>query len=1042
MKSSIHANLNSGATNTTPLTDSIDKACWACHGDGSEPSEHPATYKSPKVCEDCHTGTTQFNAPLVAEHFYAGEDLVVNAGCQDCHSKSEMLNTNSDPDTGTTNATISHYGKTRADLVLNINGDTVTDCYYCHQNTTTAFKNVMQNANHSYMYNHTDNTANGNPNCWNCHSVGRIHDQGHQKPSISNSFCLGCHQYGIGNAKPIPTAHNATMSCYSCHMDKADTTYNSVTAQIHGIKYINSDGSYTMYDKSNAANCADCHMNQTTSSLQAWSYSPPSIPKLNHSNDPIAGQKWGSYWSSTIEACNFCHQSEIHKNNLALLGNVTYVRGSNVYDGGISGTWCANCHYTAATEYNGTALSPLPPRIDVDEGTANDGTTWVDHSSLLSSGYTDDVCKQCHGSLAQSATLFKDFVHAVSEGTGGGCMACHESYTGSIGIVASNFGRHANVNVTDGLANLSDADCTTCHYDTTNMFNPGWSVATYSCSDCHINGNPVTVPSDVQLTIFNHGNNDCKTCHIAGGYNASKYYHWNYSTPYGAVKEPGWAGWSGTVKCQDCHYSHSKRDEPFFAPGIDTFMATRYGYCSGANCHGSGVTHDVVAGPYMSPPYISISLDKKYAFVGDTINVTAEIYGYAVQIYNATYRIVFNGTTIDEGQLTPSDGKFGGLDSRGKGYERCLLSIDTTGFEPGEYRIYVTGEKDTGMTGTASTSFTLALGGIIPSPTAYNFGFESWNINGTATNWLSVNATITNSTDAYAGNYSAILSSSNEGYLESARFNITAKATYRVTVYVKKPDSNGYAAISVVQWNGDSVISESPKVTLKGYTSDWVVLGLDIAADASATDFSVRLYVNNTTAYFDAVSVIIKPFITQNYVVNGGFEEDWDGGFEKYFRAYENRQNPVEYIKAWEPKDMASNGMDINTSVAKGSRAAGIYGSGYWTTPYADTEFKTLYKYYRDYYAINLAEGTAFTVEFAVNADTMNGFAGLSMVYRGSSYLDPGVESTYKVGISQTTSQWITVVTSGKMPTGKHYLQLKLLSEGGNHVIFDEVAVY
>ena len=1041
MKSSIHANLNSGATNTTPLTDAIDKACWACHGDGSEPSEHPATYKSPKVCEDCHTGTAQFNAPLVAEHFYAGEDIVVTAGCRDCHSKTEMLNTNSDPDAGSVNATISHYGKPRNDLVLNINGDIITDCYYCHQNATSAFKNVMQNANHSYMYDHSDSTS--SPKCWNCHSVGRIHDQSHQKPSISNSFCLGCHQSGIGSAKPIPTAHNATMSCYSCHMEKADTTYDSVTAQIHGIKYINADGSYTRWDKSNAANCADCHMNQTTSSaLQAWGYSPPSIPSFNHSND-MPGQKWGSYWTSTLEACTFCHQGEIHKATNDLLGNITYVKGSNVFDGDISGTWCANCHYTAATEYNGTALSPLPPRIDVDEGTANDGTAWVDHSSFLSSGYTDDVCKQCHGSLAQSATLFKDFVHAVSEGTGGGCIACHSTYTGSIGIVNTSYGRHVNVNVTDGTGNLSDADCTTCHYDTSAMFDAGFTTATYSCSDCHINGNPVSVPSDVQLTAFQHGNNDCKACHIAGGYNASNYYHWNYSTPYGAVKEPGWEGWSGTVTCQDCHYSHSKRDSPFFAPGIGTFMATKYTNCGGGNCHGGGTIHNSIAAPYMYPPTVSISLDKKYAFVGETINVTAEITGYAVQIYNASYRLTFNGTVIAQGQLTPLDGEFGGVDGRGYGYEKCLLSINTTGFEPGEYRIYVTGEKDTGLTTTTFTTFTLALGGIVPSPTAYNFGFEDWTVNSTPVNWVNVSAEVT-AASPRTGNYSALLTSSAEGYLESAKFNITARATYRITVYVSKPSDGGFAGISVLQWNGSSVISETPKVKLEGYTSDWVLLGIDIVADSSATDFSVRLYVNNTTAYFDDVSVIIKPFVTTNHVINGGFESNWGSGKpDKYFRSYEYRQSPYESIKAWEPKAMASNGMDINTSVAVGTRAAGIYGSGYWTTPYADITYGTLYKLYQQYYAINLAEGTAFTAEFMVYADSMNGFAGISFVYRTSSDVgdNAGQVETYRVGISETTD-WITIVTSGKMPAGREYLQLKLLSEGSNHAIFDEVAVY
>lgn len=1041
MKQSIHANLNSNAANTTKLTDTIDKACWACHGDGTEPTEHPASYKNPKKCEDCHTGTTQFSAPLVAEHYYAGEDLVVQATCQDCHSKGEMLNANSDPDAGSVNATISHYGKKRTDLVLNINGDVLTDCYYCHQNTTTTFKNVMRNPNHSYMYDHTDSP--NSPKCWNCHSAGRIHDQTHVKPQISNGLCLGCHQSGIGSAKPIPTAHNSTMNCYSCHMDPKDETYDTVTAQIHGIKFISSDGTYTMWDKTNAANCVDCHENQNTSaSLTAWGYTIPAIPKLNHSNDPIAGQKWGTYWTSDIEACYYCHQSGIHKDRTGLLGNVTLIA-----DGAkdLSGTWCANCHYQSSPDYKGNQLNPVPPRIDVDEGTANDGTTWVDHSGFLSSSFTDSVCKQCHGGVAQSATTLKDFVHAVSEGTGGGCIACHESYTGSIGINVSSYGRHVNVNTTDGTGNLTDADCTTCHYDTSKMFDPGWSVATYSCQDCHLNGTPVNVPSDVRLTTFQHGNNDCKSCHVAGGYAEGRYYHWNYSTPYGAVKEPGWPGWTGTfVKCSDCHYTHSKRDEPFHAPGIGTYMATMYTSCGGGNCHGNGQIHDTVTVPYLSPPIVTVSASKSYAYVGDTITITAEVIGYNVQIYNATYRLVHNGVVVEQGQLTPDDGRFGGVDSRGFGYEKFTFSIDTTGFEPGEYRIYVTGEKDTGKSATTFTTFTLSKGGVVPSPTAYNFGFESWTVSSTPVSWTNVSAAVTQSAPK-SGSASAGLASATAGYLESARFQVTPGASYQVTVYVKKPADGGYAGISLVQWNGNTVISETPVVKLEGHTSDWVLLGVEITASSSATNFSIRLYASNTTAYFDDVSVIITPPVTTNYVVNGGFDSDWGTGRpDRYFRSAEYKQKPYEPIKAWEPKGIASNGLDVNTTVAIGKRSAGIYGSGYWTTPYADTSFGTLYRYYQQYYAINLAEGKTFTAQFKIYSDSMNGRAGIQFVYR--SYKDvgdnAGTPETYRVYVDSVTSGWLGVITSGKMPAGKQYLQIKLFSEGANHVLFDEVAVY
>jgi len=37
MKQGVHRDLNSNAVNTSNI-DPVNKACWACHGDGTEPS--------------------------------------------------------------------------------------------------------------------------------------------------------------------------------------------------------------------------------------------------------------------------------------------------------------------------------------------------------------------------------------------------------------------------------------------------------------------------------------------------------------------------------------------------------------------------------------------------------------------------------------------------------------------------------------------------------------------------------------------------------------------------------------------------------------------------------------------------------------------------------------------------------------------------------------------------------------------------------------------------------------------------------------------
>ena len=69
----VHASLNSFAVNSTPLSNVVDKACWACHGNGNEPAGgHPSNYKTPKDCNDndCHSlSQSSYNEPMVYSHF-------------------------------------------------------------------------------------------------------------------------------------------------------------------------------------------------------------------------------------------------------------------------------------------------------------------------------------------------------------------------------------------------------------------------------------------------------------------------------------------------------------------------------------------------------------------------------------------------------------------------------------------------------------------------------------------------------------------------------------------------------------------------------------------------------------------------------------------------------------------------------------------------------------------------------------------------------------------------------------------------------------
>lgn len=108
MKSGVHSNLNNNATNITQLTDT-SKACWACHGDGSEPSSHPSNYKTPYKCEDCHAYSDRHNITSDVYNTIGGISVVNITSCITCHDAS-LYN----------NATSTYgYNKTR-------------DCDYCH----------------------------------------------------------------------------------------------------------------------------------------------------------------------------------------------------------------------------------------------------------------------------------------------------------------------------------------------------------------------------------------------------------------------------------------------------------------------------------------------------------------------------------------------------------------------------------------------------------------------------------------------------------------------------------------------------------------------------------------------------------------------------------------------------------------------------------------------------------------------------------------------------------------------------------------------
>src|SRR5659263_120098 len=146
-----------------------------------------------------------------------------------------------------------------------------------------------------------------------------------------------------------------------------------------------------------------------------------------------------------------------------------------------------------------------------------------------------------------------------------GCISCHSSdqqiYTEIYpAINTSIFGAHQDINITDG--GISDSDCRACHYDTSDMYAKGFTVATYTCEGCHISNTSGIVPAD--RIVYNHIPNgstnisltkaSCGDCHNKTA-NLSRYSANASAAHYGRNASFGLS--PGASYCAYCHANSS-----------------------------------------------------------------------------------------------------------------------------------------------------------------------------------------------------------------------------------------------------------------------------------------------------------------------------------------------------------------------------------------------------------------------------------------------------------------------------------------------------
>lgn len=302
LKKSVHANLNN-RTESRGVTDPVNKACWACHGNGTMPATHPEEYLAPRSCASCHSFATAFNAPAVRSHTKAGENLTLKINCERCHLKSLVIS-----GLNGTKSNVSHY---MAKIAYNS-----TNCLSCHGNPANATKW----GNASLVYSHVRNGS-----CADCHGTGQVktlHDINLTIPA--ERTCVKCHtkeeavvKYaakgiirthypGAPQGQANTTTQNASFSCELCH-NAANTTLHNRTL----TKNLLYQDNISQENKVSRIFCFDCH-----SAGGNFPYKPAvQIPRLIHGN-----QTEHSALGMRLN-CETCHDSNrvsrFHKPTLA-----------------------------------------------------------------------------------------------------------------------------------------------------------------------------------------------------------------------------------------------------------------------------------------------------------------------------------------------------------------------------------------------------------------------------------------------------------------------------------------------------------------------------------------------------------------------------------------------------------------------------------------------------------------------------------------------------------------------------------------------------
>ncbi|PWB56918.1 MAG: hypothetical protein C3F06_00045 [Candidatus Methanoperedenaceae archaeon] len=669
----MHANLNP----KTPADP--NSKCWGCHqSDGNEPQNNMGDiYSTPYKCVDCHLSTgvkSGFDGAFVVdEHYPSGNDIRLLSGnnlsaCIQCHNKSEMkVNYISPDDLFTNYSLVSHYGKNRNDL----HNSNETNCAYCHQGSSE-FNDIFLNINNTAIIH------NNGQSCLLCHresgtTAGRIHDS--SLLGAGGPDCRSCHDIGTTNVIRHVDFNAAGQSIHN----QMNINVDPVNGPCWGCHQTGGTSPSGMGDRAyNPYICTDCHL---SSGVVSGIYNAPLVSEHYRNGSDISA----AAETTDVLSCVKCHQ----KNEMVLTNNDTdpgtYDSDGNGILGGstnpyiygkkrtdmytLNETYCSYCH-KSSSEFDNIFVKLSNSQINHDNGKS---------------------CYLCHREKGQIDGRIHD--SPLMGGGGGACLQCHSTDGGAPVVNASSLGSHINLNLTGGSGNLTNEDCSTCHY---NNPHTGTNVSnTYYCYDCHNKsvGGRAPIRATKKFDDNKHGAVTCINCHVADGI-----YH--QGNPRGSVANPAYVSRypttnTNTTDCADCHRAANLDDAPFYAPGGGSHIGES---CSGGGCHGPTgtvvqVIHNVnpmdslTRKPFISTP----TLDHSTVTQGTDVNITATVnfttnYGNAL-VDGAQYQIKNSDNTQIIQSWTPmiaSDGNFNTLLEAAKG------RINTSALS-GTYNIEVRG---------------------------------------------------------------------------------------------------------------------------------------------------------------------------------------------------------------------------------------------------------------------------------------------------------------------------------------------------------------